>query len=232
MQIKILSLVFFILVLTMSFAFGQKPAGEYFFELRGKVVDAEKVPYGAMSLNFAGENFKGAALSDQDGNFSIKLPVGKFKVTTNEVNSTTFTAFIEIFENGLNPTNFELIVDLNKNWCTNCPEGKMPETVKHVAPLYPPTARAVGASGEVVVAIKIDKDGVVTGAQAVSGHPLLRQIAAQAARQWLFSTDEAMPEREGKLVFVFIKSFKTEPANLLRKPNRLEVFSRSETIQY
>ncbi len=49
-------------------------------------------------------------------------------------------------------------------------------------PAYPPTAKAVGASGAVNVQVTIDEAGNVTSASAVSGHPLLRQVAAQAAR--------------------------------------------------
>jgi protein TonB len=49
-------------------------------------------------------------------------------------------------------------------------------------PPYPPTAKAVGASGAVNVQVTIDENGNVTSATAVSGHPLLRQVAAQAAR--------------------------------------------------
>lgn len=49
-------------------------------------------------------------------------------------------------------------------------------------PAYPPTAKAVGASGPVNVQVTIDENGNVISATAVSGHPLLRQVSAQAAR--------------------------------------------------
>jgi TonB family protein len=48
-------------------------------------------------------------------------------------------------------------------------------------PAYPPVAKAAGASGTVVVQVIVDETGKVTSAKAVSGHPLLRQAAAQAA---------------------------------------------------
>ena len=50
------------------------------------------------------------------------------------------------------------------------------------APAYPPAARAVRAGGSVAVQVVIDENGNVTSASAVSGHPLLRAVAAQAAR--------------------------------------------------
>ena len=49
-------------------------------------------------------------------------------------------------------------------------------------PPYPAAARAVRASGAVNVQVLIDENGSVVSANAVSGHPLLRQAAEQAAR--------------------------------------------------
>lgn len=54
-------------------------------------------------------------------------------------------------------------------------------------PPYPPAARAVRASGAVSVQVVVDEDGNVVSASAVSGHPLLRQAAVQAARSAKFS---------------------------------------------
>jgi TonB family protein len=53
-------------------------------------------------------------------------------------------------------------------------------------PVYPPAARAVRASGAVNVQIFVNEKGEVTGASAVSGHPLLRMAAVQAARSTKF----------------------------------------------
>lgn len=54
-------------------------------------------------------------------------------------------------------------------------------------PPYPPAARAVRAAGAVSVQVLIDESGSVVSATAVSGHPLLRAAAAQAARGARFS---------------------------------------------
>lgn len=50
-------------------------------------------------------------------------------------------------------------------------------------PTYPPTARAVHASGRVTVQVVVDESGKVTSAQAVSGHPLLQAAATEAAKK-------------------------------------------------
>ncbi len=49
-------------------------------------------------------------------------------------------------------------------------------------PAYPAAAKAVGAGGAVNVQVLVDENGNVTQARAVSGHPLLRNSAVQAAR--------------------------------------------------
>lgn len=53
-------------------------------------------------------------------------------------------------------------------------------------PVYPAAAKAVAASGLVSVQVLIDEDGNVQSAEAVSGHPLLRSAAVDAARQAKF----------------------------------------------
>ena len=55
------------------------------------------------------------------------------------------------------------------------------------SPAYPAAARAVKASGTVNVQVTIDENGDVVSASAVSGHPLLRRAAEQAAREAKFA---------------------------------------------
>ncbi|HEX6185509.1 MAG TPA: cytochrome c oxidase assembly factor Coa1 family protein [Pyrinomonadaceae bacterium] len=50
-------------------------------------------------------------------------------------------------------------------------------------PPYPAIAKAARASGLVTVQVTVDETGHVVSASAVSGHPLLREAAVQAARQ-------------------------------------------------
>jgi TonB family protein len=57
---------------------------------------------------------------------------------------------------------------------------------KKVAPVYPKTARDWRISGLVAVEVTIDEKGNVLKATAVSGDPLLRPAAIEAARQWKF----------------------------------------------
>jgi len=58
--------------------------------------------------------------------------------------------------------------------------------IKRAEPVYPPLARAARISGSVVVEVTLDEDGKVISARAVSGHPLLKDAAVAAAREWTF----------------------------------------------
>jgi TonB family protein len=60
------------------------------------------------------------------------------------------------------------------------------EATKKIEPVFPPIAKAARASGEVKVEVTIDKAGKVISARVLSGHPLLRDAALTAARQWEF----------------------------------------------
>jgi TonB family protein len=55
------------------------------------------------------------------------------------------------------------------------------------APTYPAAARAVRATGTVVVRVTVDESGRVILAAASSGHPLLRAASEAAARQARFA---------------------------------------------
>jgi TonB family protein len=75
-----------------------------------------------------------------------------------------------------------------------------------VQPSYPPIAKAAGATGAVQVQVTINEAGKVVEAQVISGHPLLRESALAAARQWEFKPIQLSgnPVRaQGTLTFNF-----------------------------
>ncbi len=77
---------------------------------------------------------------------------------------------------------------------------------KKVQPQYPPIAKAARAAGAVQVQVTISEEGRVIAADVVSGHPLLRDAALQAARQWMFRPTElsGVPVKvQGILTFNF-----------------------------
>lgn len=75
-------------------------------------------------------------------------------------------------------------------------------------PEYPPDAQAAGASGTVVIQVTIDESGMVISTRAISGHPLLRQAAINAAMQARFSPTSVMGEPvkvTGVITYNFVK---------------------------
>ncbi|MBO0856898.1 MAG: energy transducer TonB [Chloracidobacterium sp.] len=78
--------------------------------------------------------------------------------------------------------------------------------LRRVKPLYPAIARQARVQGQVQVQIGISETGEVTDVILLSGHPLLRDAALQAARQWLFIPTELNGQRVraiGLLTFNF-----------------------------
>lgn len=84
----------------------------------------------------------------------------------------------------LNQTGYYSSITVPKVISGGVINGKATNLVK---PSYPSAAKAVRASGTVNVQIVIDENGNVISATAVSGHPLLRASAEQAARNSKFA---------------------------------------------
>jgi len=61
---------------------------------------------------------------------------------------------------------------------------------RKVQPAYPQIARSARANGAVQIQVTISESGEVINAQAISGHPMLREAALQAAKQWRFKPTE------------------------------------------
>lgn len=74
-----------------------------------------------------------------------------------------------------------------------------------MGPKYPPIALAAKASGEVVIEVKINKQGLVTDTNIVSGHKLLREATTQAAKRWIFSpVTSGKEDRKERLIFRYV----------------------------
>ncbi len=78
--------------------------------------------------------------------------------------------------------------------------------INKVVPGYPAIAKQLRLSGEVKVDITIAEDGRVIEAKAISGPPLLRPVAEEAASKWVFKPTllNGFPVKtQGILTFVF-----------------------------
>jgi TonB family protein len=85
--------------------------------------------------------------------------------------------------------------------------------IRRVEPTYPPTALAAKVSGTVVVEVTLAEDGKVIAARAISGHPLLKDAAVNAARGWEFTPTQLNGEPVkviGTIAFNFHLDYKEE----------------------
>ena len=193
--------------------------------LRGVVKNQDSEVITGARMIFKASDRETIAFSDINGEFTIALAPGNYESTVSRTISEKFIAFINIQENGLNPDFIELIVE------TDSTSADCPKIINFVKPIYPQAARAVRAMGEVLVEVKIDKEGNVTSAKAVSGHPLLRAASEQAALKSTFETSENNAERSTRLIYSFYFSSQTKKSvKRYSAPCRMEVVGEDEII--
>jgi len=191
--------------------------------LKGTVKDRTSAVYVGIILRFKGEKEETSATANINGDFEVGLLAGRYTVTVDKINSESFIAFINIEENGLNPNDVEFMVDSSHAYCSDGAAMSCPGILKSVKADYPPAARAVRASGEVVVTVKIDKEGKVVSASAISGHALLKATSVAAARKFLFEPTEKDDERTIDLSFVFIPQSSNEKKDIKRYENSYRI---------
>jgi TonB family protein len=99
-------------------------------------------------------------------------------------------------------------------------------------PKYPAVAQATMTSSEVIVLVKIDKDGKVTSSKVESGHQFFSKLSEETAQKWIFSKSDESDEREIKITFAFtIRNNNSKKNNYkatkikvrFKKPYRLEI---------
>ena len=61
-------------------------------------------------------------------------------------------------------------------------------------PLYPPLSRQARIGGEVKIQVGIRRDGSIASAEAISGHPMLKQAALESAQRSTFECEGCTEE--------------------------------------
>ncbi len=141
---------------------------------------------GAAETAARGSQFKPTMLSGQ----SVKVSgiiVYKFACDSGDANSTSNESADK--NGGIRAIGNSVRVAPNSNNSIKTMGGGVVngKAISLPRPKYPAAAQAVKASGAVNVQILIDETGNVIEANAVTGHPLLRQLAEQAARGATFA---------------------------------------------
>lgn len=102
-----------------------------------------------------------------------------------------------------------------------------------IQPQYPAIAKAAGVEGPVQVQITINEEGTVTAAEAISGHPLLREAAVDAARLWSFKPTELQGKAvkaRGTLTFNFTLDKNSSQANSVSSVSSVSSASSTNTV--
>src|SRR4051794_29275537 len=82
--------------------------------------------------------------------------------------------------------------------------SEFPSVVSAVTPMYPPTARAANATGDVFVDVEINREGKVTDVDSKNAMVLLRKVSEEAARRWVFAAaPNGEKKRKTRLTFSF-----------------------------
>ena len=113
-----------------------------------------------------------------------------------------------------------------------------PPLLAAVAPAtYPAIARSANAHGEVIVEVQVDAAGNVVSTKFISGHPLLKAVSEEAAKQWKFCPSEgSTKQRAVRLAFGFQTvdagpNPKHEFTIVFRPPYRIDVNEHARVIE-
>lgn len=196
--------------------------------IAGSVVDKEGLPIAGASFYVKDGDTKWTFPADVDGKFNLKLPVGNHEVTVLKSNGRNFRLYLTIPESGPFPSGVNIVLDPSASCCVNDEGLPYPKPTALPKPPYPPAARAVRATGEVEVEVKLNIDGSVETATALGGHPLLRKAAENAAKRARFTLMSGNADRV-VLVYVFLLDSKPDISRH-RNAYRIDVESVVEII--
>jgi outer membrane biosynthesis protein TonB len=103
----------------------------------------------------------------------------------------------------------------------------VPAVTTAVAPNFPLIALHSHTSGETVIEVKINSEGAVTSAEAVSGSQVFVGSSRQIARRWKFAPKDKSRIRTARLTFVYRLAPRGTPADellpIFKPPYRVEV---------
>lgn len=214
-----------ILLFTVA-AFAQQQSKPKNHVMRGTFKDPTGAVFTGLHLTIDGQK-RIIDTTDVNGEFKIDLPVGDHVLTVVPPALYPFKAFITISENGPNPDNVDFVIDPSKVCCSFGSGRPFPKTLTFIVPAYPAAARAVKAHGEVIVALKLNPDGTVLSARALSGHPLLRELAVTAGKLSRFETvtdDAERADQEIRLSYVFMPNDEALRQGSIRYTNQYRMY--------
>lgn len=216
-----------VFLLFNSSLFAQTNSSTKTYILKGTLKNQTSEIIAGANLYFEKDGQTNVVPTNINGEFKTELTKGDYKITVSAELSPNFLAFLKILENGLNPSNIDFTIKTNS-------ENNYPKPLKLISPDDPPAARAVGATGEIIVSVKIDQTGKVISANVESGHPLLRKTSEKAAMNSIFESAQTEQDREAILTYVFIRPWKIKKDLTLKHfttAHRVEIIREIEPVE-
>ncbi len=186
-------------------------------EFKGTIQTQNSEVIAGANLYFKSDKQNFTVVTDINGEFKTELEAENYQITVNDVLSKSFKAFIRIQDEGANPNDVNFIVKTNKNPCGLSENEICPKPISFPKPPFPVQAIIKKLTGEVIVKIKVDKNGQVVDAVAQSGHSLFRQAAVLAAKKSKFETSDISEFRELELIYVFLDPRDTKDNNYSKR---------------
>jgi TonB family protein len=183
-------------------ALGQEPSPPQLYTMTGTIQDPSGAAIAGLRVTATKATTVRFATTDINGDFHVQLTVGDHILTIEPIGLYDFRAFIKITETGPNPDKVQFTVDPSRVCCVAQSGQAFAKPTSLPKPAYPPAARAVRATGEVIIRVKVGSDGKVLLAEPENGHVLLRAAARAAAQGSRFEPSETTG-REVRITYVF-----------------------------
>jgi len=123
--------------------------------------------------------------ADNSGEDDILVDVtyeGNRTTTNITVNGNTF----QVGSDNLTISKLYELMDLPPDISSAGGRVKAPLMINKVEPIYPETAKEFGISGNVILHVTTEADGTIIRVSAIEGHPLLKESAIVAVKQWQY----------------------------------------------
>src|SRR5207237_9580600 len=141
---KIFLFAFVLLVFSsLNSLFAQTQSSQNTHVLKGVVKTKDSAIISGLSIFFKNNERKTVVNTDINGEFSTELAPGSYELTVNNIISEQFIAFLNIQENGLNPSFIEFVIETNANYCGISSGDSCPRMLKFIKPVYPASALVV-----------------------------------------------------------------------------------------
>jgi hypothetical protein len=179
--------------------------------------DIENLPHSTSSIQWSGEHqidyvkkylVLKVVKPSKNGNefFDVRIDLPSGKVLDEKIDRLPSLQFLLETKDSFDASELKYVLK-EESSCSNQnavvslkPSELLSKILYKEIPKYPPAAKAVRATGIVVINVLISQNGDVECAKTFAGHPLLRAILQKAVVNWKFEKNNT--KTVGQIIFV------------------------------